>query len=150
MRFLIMHKSNEENEAGVPPSGELSERVGRLMEESAREGVLLAAEGVHESSKGALLSFSGGRRTVTDGPFAEAKELIAGFVVVQVGSKAEAIEWATRLAEALGADVEIEVRQVIELADFPPENVSPEAAAREGGTSPSPSETERREEGGSR
>ena len=120
MRFLVMHKSNEENEAGVPPSPELMENMGKLMEESARAGVLLAAEGVHPSSKGARLSFSGGRRTVTDGPFAEAKELIAGFAVLQVESKEEAIEWATRFADVIG-DVEIEVRQVIELSDFAPE-----------------------------
>jgi len=126
MRFLIMHKSNEENEAGVPPSPELIEGMGRLMEESARAGVLLAAEGVHPSSKGARLEFSGGRRTVTDGPFAEAKELIAGFAIVQVDSKDEAIEWATRFADVIG-DVEIEVRQVIELSDFAPENAPPEA-----------------------
>ena len=99
MRFLVMHKSNEENEAGVPPSPELVEEMGKLMEESAREGVLLAAEGVHPSSKGARLSFSGGKRTVTDGPFAEAKELIAGFAVLQVESREEAIEWATRFAD---------------------------------------------------
>lgn len=126
MRFLIMHKSNEDNEAGVPPSRELIEGMSKLMEESSREGVLLAAEGVHPSSRGALLSFSGGKRTVTDGPFAEAKELIAGFAIVQVGSKEEAIEWATRFAEVLG-EVEIEIRQVIELSDFAPENVPPEA-----------------------
>ena len=117
MRYLVMHKSNEENEAGVPPSPELVEEMGKLMEESARAGVLLAAEGVHPSSKGARLSFSGGRRTVTDGPFAEAKELIAGFAVLQVDSKEEAIEWATRFADVIG-DVEIEVRQVVELSDF--------------------------------
>jgi len=117
-----MHKSNEENEAGVPPSPDLVEEMGQLMEESAREGVLLAAEGVHPSSRGARLSFSGGRRTVTDGPFAEAKELIAGFAVLQVDSKEEAIEWATRFADVIG-DVEIEVRQVIEISDLPPEAV---------------------------
>lgn len=121
MRFLIMHKSNEENEAGIPPSKELIEGMGKLMEESSRAGVLLAAEGVHPSSKGARLSFSGGERTVTDGPFAEAKELIAGFAIVQVESKDEAIEWATRFADVIG-DVEIEVRQVIEMSDFVPEN----------------------------
>ena len=120
MRFLVMHKSNEENEAGVPPSPELMENMGKLMEESARAGVLLAAEGVHPSSRGARLSFSGGRRTVTDGPFAEAKELIAGFAVLQVDSKEVAIEWATRFADVIG-DVEIEVRQVIEVSDFAPE-----------------------------
>jgi hypothetical protein len=120
LRFLVMHKSNEENEAGVPPSPELIEGMGKLMEESARKGVLLAAEGVHPSSKGARLSFSGGERTVTDGPFAEAKELIAGFAVLQVDSKEEAIEWATRFADVIG-DVEIEVRQVIEISDLAPE-----------------------------
>ena len=130
MRFLIMNKSNEENEAGVPPSREVVEGVGKLMEESAREGVLISAEGVHPSSRGARLEFSGGKRTVTDGPFAEAKELIAGFVVIQVESKEAAIEWATRLAGVLG-DVEIEVRQVVELSDFPPENASPESVARD-------------------
>ena len=121
MRFLVMHKSNEENEAGIPPSPELVEAMGKLMEESSREGVLLAAEGVHPSSRGARLSFSGGRRTVTDGPFAEAKELIAGFAVLQVESKEEAIEWATRFADVIG-DVEIEVRQVVEISDLPPED----------------------------
>lgn len=115
-----MHKSNEENEAGVPPTPELMEEMGKLMEESARAGVLLAAEGVHPSSRGARLSFSGGKRTVTDGPFAEAKELIAGFAVLQVESKDAAIEWATRFADVIG-DVEIEVRQVIEMSDFAPE-----------------------------
>jgi hypothetical protein len=121
LRFLVMHKSNEENEAGVPPSPELVEAMGKLMEESAREGVLLAAEGVHPSSKGSRLSFSGGKRTVTDGPFAEAKELIAGFAVLQVESKEEAIEWATRFADVIG-DVDIEVRQVVEISDLPPED----------------------------
>jgi hypothetical protein len=120
VRFLVMHKSNEENEAGVPPSPELVEAMGKLMEESSREGVLLAAEGVHPSSRGARLSFSGSRRTVTDGPFAEAKELIAGFAILQVESKEEAIEWATRFADVIG-DVDIEIRQVIELSDFAPE-----------------------------
>ncbi len=130
MRFLVMHKSNEDNEAGVPPSKELIEAMGKLMEETAQAGVLLAAEGVHASSKGARLTFSGGKRTVTDGPFAEAKELIAGFAIIEVNSKQEAIEWATRFANVIG-DVEIEIRQVVELSDFGPDLVSPEAAARE-------------------
>jgi hypothetical protein len=121
VRFLIMHKSNEETEAGVPPSPELLEKMGKLMEETSRSGVLLAAEGVHPSSRGARLEFSGGKRTVTDGPFAEAKELIAGFAIVQVESKDEAIEWATRFADVIG-DVEIEVRQVIEMSDFVPDD----------------------------
>jgi hypothetical protein len=117
VRFLVIHKSNEANEAGVPPSKELIEQMGKLMEESAQAGVLLAAEGVHASSKGARVSFSGGRRVVTDGPFAEAKELIAGFALIDVASKEEAIEWATRFAAVIG-DVEIEIRQVVEAADF--------------------------------
>jgi hypothetical protein len=121
VRFLIMYKSNEENEAGVPPSKELVEEMGKLVEESSRAGVLLAAEGVHPSSRGARLSFSGGKRTVTDGPFAEAKELIAGFAVLQVDSKEQAIEWATRFADVIG-DVEIEIRLVVEISDFAPEN----------------------------
>ncbi len=130
MRFLVMHKSNEQNEAGIPPSKELIEAMGKLMEETAQAGVLLAAEGVHPSSKGARVRFSGGKRTVTDGPFAEAKELIAGFAIIEVNSKQEAIEWATRFANVIG-DVEIEIRQVVELSDFGPDLVSPEAAARE-------------------
>lgn len=124
VRFLVMHKSNEDNEAGIPPSRELLEDMGKLMEEASRSGVLLAAEGVHPSSRGARLEFSGGKRTVTDGPFAEAKELIAGFALIQVESKDEAIEWATRFAGVIG-DVEIEVRQVVEMSDFVPEDTGP-------------------------
>jgi hypothetical protein len=130
VRFLIMHKSNEENEAGVPPSPELMQEMGKLMEETSRAGVLLAAEGVHPSSRGVRLEFSGGKRTVTDGPFAEAKELIAGFAIVQVESRDEAIEWATRFADVIG-DVEIEVRQVIEMSDLVPDDAG---QTTEGGT----------------
>ena len=126
MRFMVMHKSNEQNEAGVPPSTELIEKMGQLMEETAKAGVLLAAEGVHASSKGARIRFSGGKRTVIDGPFAEAKELIAGFAIIEVNSKEEAIEWATRFANVIG-DVEIEIRQVVEASDFPPEPASTNA-----------------------
>jgi hypothetical protein len=117
MRFLVMHKSNEDNEAGIPPSQELIEEMGKLMESTAKSGVLLAAEGVHASSKGSRLQYSGGKFTVIDGPFAEAKELIAGFAILNVGSKDEAIEWAKRFAKVIG-DVEIEIRQVVEMEDF--------------------------------
>lgn len=130
MRFMVIHRSNEANEAGIPPSRELVEAVGKLMEESAQSGVLLAGEGVHASSRGARLSFVGGKRTITDGPFAEAKELIAGFVIIDVPSKAEAIEWATRFAGIMG-DIEIEIRQVVDLEDFPADVVSPEDLARD-------------------
>src|SRR5262245_16920319 len=99
MRFMDIHKSNEANEAGIPPSKELIAAMGKLMEETAKSGVLLAGEGVHASSKGVRLSFSGGKRTITDGPFAEAKELIAGFAILEVPSKQEAIEWASRFAK---------------------------------------------------
>ncbi len=118
MRFMVIHKSNEANEAGVPPSPELVAKMGKFIEETAQSGVLLAGEGVHASSKGARVSFSGGKRVVTDGPFAEAKELIAGFAILNVSSKEEAIEWATRFAEIIG-DVEIEIRQVVEAEDLP-------------------------------
>ncbi len=118
MRFMIIHKSNEANEAGIPPSKELIEGVRRMVGEAVQQGVLLAGEGVHASSKGARLSHVGGKFTVTDGPFAEAKELIAGFVIVDLPSKQDAIEWAKRYAEVLG-EVEIEIRQVVEAADLP-------------------------------
>jgi hypothetical protein len=117
MRYMVMHRSNEQNEAGIPPSPELIEKMGKLMEETARLGVLLAGEGVGPSSQGARLSFVGGKRTVIDGPFAEAKELIAGFAILEVASKEEAIEWATRFAEVIG-DVEIEIRKVVEEEDL--------------------------------
>ncbi|MGH3798995.1 MAG: YciI family protein [Pseudonocardiaceae bacterium] len=93
-----------------------------------KSGVLLAAEGLHASSKGARIKFSGDRRTVTDGPFTKAKELIAGFWLIQVKSKEEVIEWASRIPFA---DGEVEIRQVFEASDFPPEILPPDAAARE-------------------
>ena len=107
MRFLVMHKSNEENEAGVPPSRELMEEMGRLMEESAREGVLLAAEGVHPSSRGARLSFSGGKRTVTDGPFAETKEQLGGYYLVEAADLDEAISLAERIPSVRWGSIEV-------------------------------------------
>ena len=119
MRFMVIHKSNEANEAGIRPSKELIEGVRKIIGEAAAQGVLLAGEGVHASSKGARLSHSGGKFTVTDGPFAEAKELIAGFVIVDMASKQEVIEWAKRYAQVLG-DVDIEIRQVVEAADLEP------------------------------
>lgn len=119
MRFMVFHYSNEDNEAGVRPSQELIDEMGKLMDETAKAGVLLAAEGVHASSRGARLTFSGGKRTITDGPFAEAKELIAGFAIIEVSSKDEAIEWATRFAKVIG-DVKIEIRQVVVGEDFAP------------------------------
>jgi hypothetical protein len=115
---MIIHNSNEANEAGIPPSKELIAEMGQLIGEAVQEGIFLAGEGVHASSKGARLSYQGGKFTVTDGPFAEAKELIAGFVIIDVPSKQDAIEWAKRYATVLG-DVKIEIRQVVEAEDLP-------------------------------
>jgi hypothetical protein len=117
MRFMVIHNSNEDNEAGILPSKELIRNVGKIVGEAAESGILLAGEGVHASSKGARLSYLGGKYTVTDGPFAEAKELIAGFVIIDVPSKQEAIEWALRYGEVLGRP-KIEIRQVVEAADL--------------------------------
>ena len=129
MRFMMLVRADENTEAGVMPSAELVEAMGRYNEELVKAGVLLAADGLHPSSKGALVSFGGGRPTVTDGPFAEAKELIAGFWILQVKSKEEAVEWAKRVPFGEGGAVEL--RQVFEASEFPEESVTPEAAARE-------------------
>ncbi len=115
MRFMMLVKASKESEAGVLPSTEALAEMGTYNEELVRAGVLLAGEGLHPSSKGARVSFSGRERTVTDGPFAETKELIAGFWLIQVKSKEEAIEWAKRVPFQEG---EVEIRQVFEADDF--------------------------------
>jgi len=129
MRFMMLVKASKDSEAGVLPSREIVAAMGKFNEEMARAGVMFAAEGLHASSKGARVSFSGGKPIVTDGPFAETKELIAGYWMVQVKSKAEAIEWASRAP--LGEGGGIEIRQVFESSDFPPEILPPEDGARE-------------------
>jgi len=120
MRFMILVKADKTTEAGVLPDEKLLTEMGKYNEELVKAGVLLAAEGLHPSSKGARVKFSGGKRTVIDGPFAEAKELIAGFWLIQVKSKEEAIEWVKRCPNPTGADAEIEIRQVFETSDFGP------------------------------
>jgi hypothetical protein len=129
MRFMMLVKASKESEAGVLPSKELLAAMGQFNEEMAKAGVLLSGEGLHASSKGARVTFSGSKRSVTDGPFAETKELLAGFWMIEVKSKAEAIAWASRVPFADGEVVE--VRQVFEASDFPAEVFPPEAAARE-------------------
>jgi hypothetical protein len=115
MRFMVIVKANKDTEAGVLPSKEILTAMGKYNEELAKAGVLLAAEGLHPSSKGARVKFSGGKRTVIDGPFTEAKELVAGFWLWQVKSKEEAIEWLKR---APFEDTVVEIRQVFEAEDF--------------------------------
>jgi hypothetical protein len=122
MRFMVLVKADKNSEAGVLPDEKLLAEMGKYNEELAKAGVLLAAEGLHPSSKGARVRFSGGKRTVIDGPFTEAKELIAGFWLIQVKSKEEAIEWVKRCPNPFpGTEAEIEIRQVFEAADFGPE-----------------------------
>ncbi|HZN20617.1 MAG TPA: YciI family protein [Micromonosporaceae bacterium] len=130
MRFMVMIKSNEDTEAGVMPSEELLTEMGKYNEELTKAGVMLAGEGLHPSSKGARVRFSGKQRTVVDGPFTEAKELVAGFWLIQVKSKEEAIEWVKRCPNPLEGEAEIEIRQVFEAEDFGPE-LTPELREQE-------------------
>ena len=118
MRFMVLVKANKDSEAGMLPSQELLTQMGQFNEELVKAGVLLAAEGLHPSSKGARVRFSGKNRTVIDGPFTETKELIAGFWLWQVKSKEEAIEWVKRCPNPTGAEAAIEIRQVFEASDF--------------------------------
>ena len=120
MRFMLLVKANKDTEAGILPSEELLAAMGKYNEELVKAGVLLAAEGLHPSSNGARVKFSGEKRTVIDGPFTEAKELIAGFWLIQEKSKEEAIEWVKRCPNPTGAESEIEIRQVFEADDFGP------------------------------
>jgi hypothetical protein len=122
MRFMMMVRANRNTEAGVMPDEKLIAAMTKYNEELAKGGVLLDLAGLQPSSKGARIKFSGGKRTVIDGPFAETKELIAGYWLIQVKSKAEAIEWANRCPNPHGeaAEGEIELRQLFELDDFAP------------------------------
>jgi hypothetical protein len=119
MRFMVIVKASKESEAGVLPSREILAEMGKFNEELVKAGVMLAGEGLQASSKGARVRFEGKKRTVIDGPFAETKELIAGFWLWQVKSKEEAIEWMKRAP--FDGGTEVEIRQVFEAADFGPE-----------------------------
>jgi len=120
MRFMVIRRADEETEAGVLPSTELLAAMGRYNEELVKAGVMLAGEGLHPSSKGALLHFDGtGRTTVIDGPFAEAKELVAGFSILRADSLEDVVEWVKKWpVEDAHGNVEIEIRQVQEEEDF--------------------------------
>ena len=119
MRFMVMVKATRNSEAGRMPGAQLLADMGKFNEELVKAGVMLAGDGLHPSSKGARVRFSGSKRTVVDGPFAETKELVAGFWIWQVKSKEEAIEWVKRCPNPMpGEDSDIEIRQIFEPADF--------------------------------
>ena len=126
MRFMVIVKASKDSETGQLPSAEMLTEMGKFNEELVNAGVMLAGEGLHASAKGARVKFSGKKRTVVNGPFAEAKELVAGFWILQVKSKEEAIEWAKRIPFQEG---EVEIRQVAETEDFAP--VDPTGEIRE-------------------
>jgi len=130
MRFMVLVKGNEDSEAGVMPTEEQLAEMGKFNEEMVKAGVMLAGEGLHPSSKGARVKFSGSERTITDGPFTETKELIAGFWLIQVKSREEAIEWIKRCPNPGPGESEIEIRQVFEAEDFG-EELTPELREQE-------------------
>src|ERR1700693_2981105 len=130
MRFMMIVKSSKDCEAGIMPSAELLAAMGKYNEELMKAGVLVDLTGLHPSSKGARIKFQGWKRTVIDGPFAETKELIAGYWIIKVNSKAEAIEWAKRVPNphGEGQESEIEIRQFFEMEDFAPSEAIDRAA----------------------
>ena len=130
MRFMLLVKSDANSEAGVMPSQELLTEMGKYNEELVKAGVLLAGEGLHPSSKGARVKFSGSKRTVVDGPFPETKELVAGYWLWQVKSMEEAVEWVRRCPNPMEGESEIEIRQVFEAEDFGAE-LTPELRQQE-------------------
>ena len=130
MRILGLLKADKDSEAGVPPSKELIENMGKFLEDVTKAGVLVATDGLHPSSKGTRVTLTDGKVTVTDGPFIETKELVASYALFQVNTMAEAVEWTTRFLKVLGGG-ECELRPIFEASDFAPEIFSPEEAARE-------------------
>ncbi|HNW61706.1 MAG: YciI family protein [Burkholderiales bacterium] len=130
MRVMVLVKATKESEAGVMPGTELMAAMGDFNEQLVKAGVMLAGEGLHPSARGKRVQFSGSRRTVVDGPFAETKELVAGFWLWQVKSMDEAVEWVRRCPNPMPGDSEIEIRPLFEAADFGAE-FTPELQARE-------------------
>jgi hypothetical protein len=131
MKFMLLVKASEQSEAGVMPTTEQFTEMGKFNEELVNAGVMLAGEGLQASSKGARIEFDGNKKTVVDGPFAETKELIAGFWIIQVRSKEEAVQWALRAPNPhFGGKTNIEVRQVFDIEDFGP-SATPEVVEQE-------------------
>jgi hypothetical protein len=130
MRFMVIVKATPESEAGDLPTEEELTAMGKYNEELVKAGVMLAGEGLQASSKGARIRFGDGKKTVIDGPFAETKELVAGFWIIQAKSKEEAVEWMKRAPFALDSGTEIEIRQIFETEDFG-ESFSPELRRQE-------------------
>jgi hypothetical protein len=130
MRVMVMVKANEDSEAGTPPSTEMLTEMGKFNEELVKAGIMLDGEGLHPSSKGVRIQFSGDQRSVVDGPFTETKELVAGYWVWQVRDMDEAIEWAKRCPNPTGEEGVLELRPVFELDDFG-DNVTPEVRERD-------------------
>jgi len=130
MRFMIMVKATRDSEAGVLPDEKMFAEMGKFNEELVKAGIMLAGEGLQPSSKGARVRFSGAKRTVIDGPFAETKELVAGYWIWTVKSREEAIEWVKRCPNPMPTDSEIEIRQIYEAEDFGKE-FTPELKAQE-------------------
>ena len=130
MRVMVLVKANEDTEAGTPPDTEMLTEMGKFNEELVKAGIMLDGEGLHPSSKGARIQFSGDQRNVIDGPFTETKELVAGYWVWQVRDLDEAIEWAKRCPNPTGAEGVLELRPVFELDDFG-DNVTPEVRERD-------------------
>jgi hypothetical protein len=118
MRFMVIVKATEDSEAGVMPSTEMLAEMGQYNEELVKAGIMLSGDGLHPSSKGARVRFEGTKRTVTDGPFAETKELVAGFWIWQCASLDEAIEWVKKCPNPMLGPSEIEIRQIFDAADF--------------------------------
>jgi hypothetical protein len=133
MQIMGLLKADKHSEAGAPPSKELMEKMGALVEEITRAGVMLGTNGLQPSSKGKRVRLSGGKVTVTDGPFTESKELIASYALFQVKTMDEAIHWTTRFLEVLG-EGECELRPIFEATDFSPDVFTPEEAKREEAT----------------
>jgi hypothetical protein len=129
MKFMVIVKANQETESGAPPDERILREMGAYNEELVKAGVMKAGEGLHPSSRGARVRFSGSKRTVIDGPFTETKELIAGFWIFETGSLQEAIEWVKKCPNPTGGESEIEIRQVMAPDDFG--DVAPDVIARE-------------------